>query len=72
MLENLAQYYSNLVLASLVRLEEQPASGAHSVLPASQGRHGAELSSRPERSKREVLLDTAWHVTCWGEGESER
>ena len=47
-------------------------AGLTAVLPSSQGRRGAKLDSRPEQSKNEVLLDTAWHVTCWAEEEWER
>lgn len=71
MLENLAQYYSNLVLASLERVEEETLPGGLPASTPSQGRHRAELHARPELWTNEVLLATAWRVTRPAEGEWE-
>lgn len=71
MLENLAQYYSNLVLTSLERVEEQTLPGGLPASAPSQGRHRAELHARPELWTNEVLLATAWRVTCPAEEEWE-
>lgn len=67
-LENLAQYYSNLVLASLVRLEEVLASRAHSRPPLFPGQAWSKAPQLPRAIEKWGVSghSLAHYMLGWG------
>lgn len=68
MLENLAQYYSNLVLASLVRREEEPASRARSRPPLFPRQARSRARQRPRALGKRGVAGCGLACCSWGRG----